>query len=545
MNWNPEMEYFELLKLTREPFSNSPDPELFYATPTFLQALQKLEIAIRLRRGLNLVLGDVGTGKTTMSRVLLRAFESEQERFSVHLMLDPGFPSDEEMLAYLIRLLGGEPPSKGSRVSLMDGLQHILLRETLEKDRVVVLFIDEGQKLSPSGLETLRELLNFESNQWKLLQVVVFAQVELWDRLRRMPNLLDRVNLIVRLQALSLHETRAMLHHRLTQSGMDPQKQLFTPRAVRLIQKLSAGHPRKIINLCHHSLLRAITTQAQQVDLDSVKWAYAQIREILTGEEKEQSPRKRSARAAALGAIAAAGLVGLAVMWLPARLSPPENPLLEFQEKTPQPESKEQEAREAQAQASTSAGEPRVSQDLALGQNTAPVKQLLALSPEEWLGKLGESGRLDSGVRVVVRKGDTLSALVERNLGMVLDTDSEWMRRFKRANPGLINPDRLQPGDSLILPLQKEPAKELEAEPLAWFPSRERAEAWARQELERLGEGTLFLAPQQRDGSGGYGVFRVAVEGETHMQGFARSRIGAGEMLQVFTIRVQPTRVEP
>ncbi len=134
---------------------------------------------------------------------------------------------------------------------------------------------------------------------------------------------------------------------------------------------------------------------------------------------------------------------------------------------------------------------------------------------------------------------------MERNLGMVLDTDSEWMRRFKRANPGLINPDRLQPGDSLILPLQKEPAKEVEAQPLAWFPLRERAEAWARQELERLGEGTLFLAPQQKDGSGGYSVLRVAVEGKTDVEGSARSRIGVGEVLQVLTIELQPARVEP
>lgn len=544
MNWNPEMEYFELLRLTREPFSNSPDPELFYATPTFLQALQKLEIAIRLRRGLNLVLGDVGTGKTTMSRVLLRAFESEQERFSVHLVLDPGFTSNEEMLAYLIRLLGGEPPGKGSRVSLMDGLQHILLRETLEKNRVVVLFIDEGQKLSTSGLETLRELLNFESNQWKLLQVVVFAQVELWDRLRSMPNLLDRVNLMVRLQPFSLHETRAMLHHRLTQSGMDPNRQLFTPRAVRFIQKLSAGHPRKIVNLCHHSLLRAITAQAEQVDLDSVKGAYAQIKEILTGQEKEPSPRRRSARAAALGALVAASLVGLAVLWLPARVFPPENLPLQTQLEAPKPQIKAQEEEGGELQQWASAVEP-AAQNVAIPEKTSPPGQVLALSPEQWFKTLGESSRLDSGVRVVVRKGDTLSALVERNLGMVLDTDSEWMRRFRRANPGVTNPDRLQPGDSLILPLQKEPAKEVEAEPLAWFPLRERAEAWARQELERLGEGTLFLAPQQKDGSGGYSVLRVAVEGKTDMQGFARSRIGPGEVLQVFTIELQPARVEP
>lgn len=545
------MQYFELLNLTREPFSNSPDPELFYATQDYLQALQKLEIAVRLCRGLNLVLGDVGTGKTTLSRVLLRAFESEQDRYSMHLLLDPAFPSDEEMLAYLIRLLGGEPSGKASRVSLMDGLQHILLRETLEKNRVVVLFIDEGQKLSPSGLETLRELLNFESNKWKLLQVVVFAQVELWDRLRRMPNLLDRVNLIVRLRPFDLHETRAMVHHRLTESGMDPRVQLFTPRAVRLIHRLSQGYPRKIINLCHHSLLRAIAAQAQQVDVDSVRGAYAQLEEVLKGRWEEQERKSTPARAAALGWVLAAALILLVLLWARTQVSPPENPGLQSETKGPALPSSPPDFQKQGPGPQEEVAVIQVDQQPQVGEgNSHEGKKglggrLLALSPQQWLGKLQESGRLDSGVRVVVRKGDTLSTLVEKNLGMVLDTESEWMGRFKRANPGVINPDRLQPGDSLILPLQREPEKELEAEPLAWFPVRGTAEVWARQELERLGEGTLLLARQQKDGWGGYGVFRLAAGEETNMEASARARIRAGEMLEVFTLESQPERARP
>ena len=69
------MEYYEILHLGREPFSNSPDPDFFYSAPSYQESLQRLEIAIRLRRGLNVVLGEVGTGKTTLSRVLLKAFE--------------------------------------------------------------------------------------------------------------------------------------------------------------------------------------------------------------------------------------------------------------------------------------------------------------------------------------------------------------------------------------------------------------------------------------------------------------------------------------
>ncbi len=549
MNWNPEMEYFELLKLTREPFSNSPDPELFYPTKDYLQALQKLEIAIRLRRGLNLVLGEVGTGKTTMSRVLLRCFEAERERFSVHLLLDPGFPSDQEMLAHLLRLLGGEPSGKESRMALMDNLQHILLRETLEKNRVVVLFIDEGQKLSPSSLETLRELLNFESNNCKLLQMVVFAQKELWERLQEMPNLLDRVNLMVWLKPMNLHETRAMVHHRLSQCGMAPHKQLFAPRAVRLIHKLSQGHPRKIINLCHHSMLKALMAQAEQVDVDSVKGAYSEIKGILARKPEAKTSKRIRGRDAALGSSLAAGAILLALLGAAGLMSPPQSPLPE-----PQPEAafpgfaariQEHEMGQEGLAGFSETQEPSVPSEPPQPEKAVLQPQPLVLSPQQWLEKLGDSGRLDSGVRVVVRKGDTLSALVERNLGMVLDPESEWMRRFRRANPGIANPDRLQPGDSLILPVTKEPAEEVQAQLLAWFPWREKAEAWASQELQRLGEGTLILAREQREGSSGYGIFRSTAGHGSDLDGISPRRIGIGEMLQVLTMSSQAERVEP
>jgi general secretion pathway protein A len=542
------MEYFELLNLSREPFSNSPDPELFYPTPGYLQALQKLEIAVRLRRGLNLVLGDVGTGKTTMSRVLLRSFEPQQDGFSVHLLLDPGFPSDEEMLAHLIRLLGGEPPERGARPQLMDALQHILLREAVEKGKVVVLFIDEGQKLTPSGLETLRELLNFESNQWKLLQVVVFAQLELWERLERMPNLLDRVNLMVRLEPLNLHETRALVHHRLTQSGMPAQKQLFTKGAVRLVHQLSGGHPRKIINLCHHSILRAILIQADQVDAACVKAAHREIRGIIEARVRDRGRNKRPFLAAGLGCLLAAG--ALYLLWGQVGIAPMVDSTREHRPElwAAAPAAGVREAPESSQELQDSSGQAQSSvldMRSPLVREKGGVGWVLSISPQQWLADLAESQALDSGVRVVVRKGDTLSSLVERNLGMVLDTESQWMKRFIRANPGVSNPDRLRPGDSLLLPLQKEPTTEVEAEPVAWFPLGEKAELWARQELERAGEGTLLLVREQRDGQAGFLVFRVLSGKGTGEEAPPRARVMPGDILQVLTIHSSPGRGEP
>ena len=114
------MDYFKILNLNREPFSNSPEPEFFFQSSEHLACLQQLELAIRLRRGLNVVMGDVGTGKTTLCReLILRFAESEEDRNEVetHLLLDPAFSTPREFLATVATtfgLPGAEQPRKAS-----------------------------------------------------------------------------------------------------------------------------------------------------------------------------------------------------------------------------------------------------------------------------------------------------------------------------------------------------------------------------------------------------------------------------------------------
>lgn len=530
------MEYFELLKLSREPFSNSPDPDLFYPTPAYLEALQKLEIAIRLRRGLNVVLGDVGTGKTTMSRVLLRAFEPEGDRFRTHLLLDPGFPSEEEMLRYLLRLLGGTGPNGAGRAVLMDSLQHLLLREALDEGRVVVLLIDEGQKLASWGLETLRELLNFESNQCKLLQLVVFGQLELWERLRQMRNLLDRVNLIVRLGPLGLHETRAMVHHRLVLSGMAPDGDLFTDKAVRLVHQLTGGHPRKIVNLCHHAILKAMMGQRGRVTPRSVRETYWEIRDIVGGETKA-SRRKVWVASASLASVVL-GAAAFFIISMDAMMGTRIGPDSWNQG------SLGQQASGLAQQAGSDIVGPQGTSAMPHGEDTVhvprqgksedPNPQMVAtarlIPKEDWSRFLPGPIQLDSGMRVVVRKGDTLSSLVERHLGMVLDPESEWMGRFMRANPTVANPNRLSPGETLVLPPQKVQTPAVEVDLLAWFPLEDGAKTWAWNEIQLARESMLIVAEETRGNTAGFGVFRPAVAGQGKV---ASGRVEVSSIVQV------------
>jgi general secretion pathway protein A len=482
------MEYFETLHLDREPFSNSPDPDLFYPTPSHLEALQRLEIAIRLRRGLNLVLGDVGTGKTTLSRVLLQSFERERERFRIHLLLDPGFQCEREMLTHLLRLFGQPPGDSGAIMELKDQLQHILLRQAVEEDRVVVLLIDEGQKLSDWALEILRELLNFESNSYKLLQVVVFAQAEFWDRLRGMRNLLDRVNLTVALRPLSLGETRAMLRHRLSRSGMPADGSLFTEGAVRRIHQFTGGHPRQIVTLCHQAVLRAIILQKSEVTGRIIREIHRQRQEV--------PPAARvKANRPILGWVAcgflllSAGLalygpLGLPGLWDPegqGMVAPPQSPVGSVfpPARGPGGGGSDRPSGGAAAEEALPAAGPGEEAESPHG---APaVEQAAAVRewwPETWFEwhPLGEE-RLDSGRRIVVRKGETLSSIVERHYGIPLG--APLLRRLQQANAGLRDPHRLTPGETVFLPPLGEAERGFQSEILASFADEGTALSWA------------------------------------------------------------------
>ena len=107
------MDYFSILNLNKEPFSNSPDPEFFFHSRQHLDCLQKLELSLLLRRGLNVIIGDVGTGKTTLCRQLIRRFAQKKE-METYLILDPHFLYASEFLTTVAQLLTGKKLPVGS-----------------------------------------------------------------------------------------------------------------------------------------------------------------------------------------------------------------------------------------------------------------------------------------------------------------------------------------------------------------------------------------------------------------------------------------------
>jgi len=270
------MSYFSVLGLEREPFSSSPDPGFFYESQEHHAALIRLMIEIRLKRGMSVILGDVGTGKTTLSRKLFQMLKARED-IIFHMILDPTDETEEMFLDSLIRTF--KLDIKGSSPSLLDfkeAIKEYLFKMGVEQKKTVVLLIDESQKLKTLSLEMLRVLLNYETNEYKLLQLLIMGQLELLPRMREMKNLWDRVSLKYVLNPLDESETKQMIDFRLKTAGYTQGPAFFTASAIKAIYRHTQGYPRRISMICHNALKMLVLEHRPSVDEQMVKELIAQ-----------------------------------------------------------------------------------------------------------------------------------------------------------------------------------------------------------------------------------------------------------------------------
>lgn len=260
------MSYFKILGFDREPFSTSPDPAFFFESSEHEKALTNLMIELRLKRGLNVILGDVGTGKTTLSRKLYQLIKS-QDRFICYMMLDPVYESDEIFLTSLTRNFDVPVNNDGPRIlELKEALERFLFQKGVEENKTVVLIIDEAQKLNEVTLECLRVMLNYETNEFKLLQLVLLGQMELHEKVINIPNFVDRINFKYTLNPLDEEETRQMIEFRVKQAGYKASMHLFLEGAIKEIYRYTHGYPRRVNMICHKALKRLVMNNKFVVD---------------------------------------------------------------------------------------------------------------------------------------------------------------------------------------------------------------------------------------------------------------------------------------
>lgn len=261
------MSYYKILGFNKEPFSTSPDPDFFYLSREHETALTNTLIELRLKRGLSVILGDVGTGKTTLSRKLIQELK-ERDDFIFNMILDPTFENEHALLSSLARNF--EIPIEENKETptqvLKDALERFLFQRGVTENKTVVLIVDEAQKLNDMSLEILRVLLNYETNEFKLLQLVLLGQMELHAKICNIANFFDRISFKYTLNPLSLEETREMIEFRIRQAGYQAKMHLFLKEATKEIYRVTRGYPRQITMLCHKALKELVLKNQTVVD---------------------------------------------------------------------------------------------------------------------------------------------------------------------------------------------------------------------------------------------------------------------------------------
>jgi type II secretory pathway predicted ATPase ExeA len=254
--------YQEYYGLTERPFDLTPNSRYLYLTPMHREALAAVQYAITARRGIAIVVGEAGTGKTTVVRAALRALKGQ--RVHVSYLNNPTL-TRTEFLQFLTRAFGLGKDAATSKVDLLSALTAKLARYHAA-DTATVLVVDEAQSLPNDLLEEIRLLANIETSTAKLLQVVLMGQPELAERLNdpSLRPLKQRVAIRAQLGPLDLRGTSSFIAGRLRVAGGQPAA-IFTPKAVELIYAYSGGVPRTINVICDNALLTGFATDARPI----------------------------------------------------------------------------------------------------------------------------------------------------------------------------------------------------------------------------------------------------------------------------------------
>jgi general secretion pathway protein A len=253
--------YQKFFGLRESPFKVNPDPRYLFLTPGIQEALASLAYGIRGRRGIILLTGEVGTGKTTLLNMVLDWLR--QNRAATAFIFNPHLTTSE-LFECLMGDLGISCESH-SKSEILMRLNRWLL-DRYSNGQTAVLIVDEAQSLSDQVLEEIRFLTNLETSTEKLLQVVLSGQPELEERLRQphLRQLRQRITVRCRTNLLSLEETQGYIAERLRIAGAS-NGTIFSPDAVESIYRHAKGIPRVINVLCEHALINAFADQQKTV----------------------------------------------------------------------------------------------------------------------------------------------------------------------------------------------------------------------------------------------------------------------------------------
>ena len=260
-----ELPYLDHFHLKEEPFSTSPNPRFLFTPPVHHAAMQKTRYVVAAKKGLAVCFGRSGMGKTTLARLLYQTFLDDG--FHAVFLTNPSFPTPNQLLRAIIQEFQATRTAR-SFLDLLNLCKAFLYEQAIERQLTLVLLIDEAQTLRFPLLELLRQLINYESNDQKFLQVVLFAQEEFRATLHRARNLENRIVMSSTLESLSLADTQDMLRFRWQVAGGGEFP--FTAEAVQTIFEAAQGVPRSEVILADNALLAATLRKARSIGPDLI-----------------------------------------------------------------------------------------------------------------------------------------------------------------------------------------------------------------------------------------------------------------------------------
>jgi general secretion pathway protein A len=261
------VDYLEYYKLKEHPFSNVVDSRFYYNSLLHSDAMLKLKYAVDTRKGLAVVIGGIGTGKTTLARRFLEELDENSYEAALLVVVHSSVSSEWLFKKFAMQL--GVKDIKDNKVELLAQIYR-RLHEIIDENKTAVVMIDEVQMLnSREIMEEFRGMLNMEMPGGKMLNIVFFGLPELEDVLSLDEPLKQRVAVKIRLREFSEKDTGDYIKHRLAVAGSNSE--IFSEDAVRFIFECTNGTPRLINTVCDNALLEGYLSKAEAIESSIIR----------------------------------------------------------------------------------------------------------------------------------------------------------------------------------------------------------------------------------------------------------------------------------